>query len=101
MQSLPDDLGSSNANVVLHWPIPILDQRFGANLKKLFFAKFYNKFVSFFAFFKAFYHKKAENAQHPNAGQNIQHLCTFSCVGSSGKNGQNTPHRGFGTILKS
>ena len=59
-----------------------VDKRFGANLKKQFFANFCTKFVTFLHFFSFFAQQLLKmiistsfwGAQHPNAGQNIQLL---------------------------
>ena len=58
-------------------PKSTVDQRSGANLKNVFFAKFCCKFLAFFSFFaektlKMTISTSVWSAQHPNAGQNIQ-----------------------------
>ena len=55
-----------------------VDQRFGEMQKKLFFAEFCCKILAFLRFFAAKMLKmtiltSVWHAQHPNAGQNIQH----------------------------
>ena len=58
-----------------------VDQRFGANLKTCFFAKFCCKFLAFFSFLqlktlKLHTSTSLWSEQHPNDGRNIQHpLC--------------------------
>ena len=55
-----------------------VNQHFGANLKKVFFAKICGKFLAFLAFcrkmLKMTISTSVRSAQHPNAGQNIQQL---------------------------
>ena len=76
-----------------------LDQRLGANSKKLFFAQFYSKFATFLLFFSFLAQKTMKitistsvwGVQHPWAGRNIQliplnnvyfrkHFCLFFCI---------------------